>query len=67
MGGRTYAGRFPCALAYGPGGGGIKSPYGGAHQANEGLWLQSIYDAVKIYVRAALAMDKREDFSFKRS
>jgi succinyl-diaminopimelate desuccinylase len=67
MGGGTYARKLPRGAAFGPGrekaafpktGG----PFGGAHQANETLRLQDIFDAVKIYVKAALALDKRERF-----
>jgi succinyl-diaminopimelate desuccinylase len=67
MGGGTYARKLPRGVAFGPGQGKVKfpkkgGPFGGAHQANETLRLKDIFDAVKIYVRAALVLDKREDF-----
>ncbi|MDR0670628.1 MAG: hypothetical protein LBF95_11175 [Treponema sp.] len=53
-------------MAFGAGQSNVKFPkegaYGGAHQANEALPIQNIFDAVKIYARAALTLDKRERF-----
>jgi succinyl-diaminopimelate desuccinylase len=67
MGGGTYARKLPKGAAFGPGQAKVKfpkkgGPFGGAHQANEALRLKDIFDAVNIYVRAALALDKRERF-----
>ena len=58
MGGGTYARKLPRALGYGLGQRDEAETYGKAHEANEGLRLQNIYDAIKIYVRAVLFLDE---------
>jgi succinyl-diaminopimelate desuccinylase len=57
MGGGTYARKLPRALGYGPGGKSPANPFGGAHQPDEALWLEGLFGAIRVYVRAALAMD----------
>lgn len=65
MGGGTYARKLPNAFAYGPGGipvepapeGFFLPGHGGAHAPDEGLNLENLFGAMKVYARAILALD----------
>lgn len=65
MGGGTYARKLPQAFAYGPGGipvppapEGLFPPgHGGAHEPDEGLCLEGLFKALKIYARALIELD----------
>jgi succinyl-diaminopimelate desuccinylase len=62
MGGGTYARKLPRALGFGPG---RQEPIppslgitgGGAHQANEAQCIQSLFDAIKVYVKSIIALE----------
>jgi succinyl-diaminopimelate desuccinylase len=65
MGGGTYARKLPRALGFGPGRHtGIPPSWGisggGAHQANEVQCIQNLIDAIKIYVKAIIALEGYE-------
>ena len=65
MGGGTYARKLPNAFAYGPGGvsaepvpeGFFLPGHGGAHAPDEGLQLDNLFGAMKLYARAILSLD----------
>lgn len=69
MGGGTYARKLPRALGFGPGRK-IEIPSslgitgGGAHQANEVQCIQNLIDAIKIYVKAIIALEGYEKINF---
>jgi succinyl-diaminopimelate desuccinylase len=68
MGGGTYARKLPHALGFGPGRKAEIPPSlgitgGGAHQANEVQCIQNLIDAVKIYVKAIIALEGYEKIS----
>ncbi|GHV58743.1 hypothetical protein AGMMS49579_26350 [Spirochaetia bacterium] len=65
MGGGTYARKLPCALGFGPGRkteipSSLGISGGGAHQANEVQCIQNLIDAIKIYVKAIIALEGYE-------
>jgi len=65
MGGGTYARKLPRAFAYGPGGlptppapEGLFAPgHGGAHAPDEGLYIENIFAAMKLYAKAIIEID----------
>jgi succinyl-diaminopimelate desuccinylase len=68
MGGGTYARKLPRALGFGPGRKAEIPPSlgitgGGAHQANEVQCIQNLLDAIKIYVKAIIALEGYEKIS----
>lgn len=62
MGGGTYARHLPNAVAYGPAIRGMKKPgpdgHGGGHQPDECVSVNVLQDALRVYVRALLAVDR---------
>ena len=66
MGGGTYARKLPNAFAYGMGNvpgpkppeGLFREGHGGAHAPDEGLNVEGLIKAMKIYVMALVALDE---------
>jgi len=66
MGGGTYARKLPNAFAYGMGGvpgseapeGLFRKGHGGAHEPDEGLDVEGLIKAMKIYVMALIELDE---------
>jgi succinyl-diaminopimelate desuccinylase len=56
MGGGTYARKIPNAVGFGPGTR-EKTPFGGGHQPDEGVNIQNLLTAFKIYILALLRLD----------
>ncbi len=57
MGGGTYSRKLECAVGFGPGMP-ENSPYGGGHQANEGMRIELLTNMVEIYANALLKIDE---------
>jgi succinyl-diaminopimelate desuccinylase len=57
MGGGTYARRVPNALAFGPGTN-EKTPFGGGHQPDEGVNIQTLLTAARVYILALFRLDR---------
>ena len=60
MGGGTYARCFPLAVSFGPESRKQKQPsfVGEIHGANEGIEISRLSEALKIYIRAILLLQK---------
>lgn len=56
MGGGTYARKLPHAVGFGPGTKN-QSPYGGGHQPNEGVSIDTLLTAVQIYALSLYYLD----------
>jgi succinyl-diaminopimelate desuccinylase len=56
MGGGTYARKIPNAVGFGPGTR-EKTPFGGAHQPDEGVSIDNLLTAFRVYVLALLRLD----------
>jgi succinyl-diaminopimelate desuccinylase len=57
MGGGTYARKIPNAVGFGPGTK-EKTPFGGGHQPDEGVSIQNLLTAAKVYILALFRLDK---------
>ena len=57
MGGGTYARKVPNAVGYGPFAGEEGSPFKGGHQPDEGMSVDILLTAVKIYALALVRLD----------
>lgn len=57
MGGGTYARKIPNAVGFGPGTK-DKSPFGGGHQPNEGVRIDTLLTAIKIYALSLIELDR---------
>lgn len=62
MAGGTYARKIPGAIGFGPGSPDEQKPFGGdlgsAHSPDEAVSLETLEQAVKIYIEAAVMLDK---------
>ena len=58
MGGGTYARKLPNAVGYGPARSDREVPFGEAHQPDECMSIEDLLDALKIYIKAFIALDK---------
>lgn len=62
MGGATHARKLPRAIAFGPSRSDASKPFppgrGGPHQPDEAVRLQTIWDAMKVYIHALLLLDE---------
>jgi succinyl-diaminopimelate desuccinylase len=56
MGGGTYARKIPNAVGLGPGTR-EKTPFGGGHQPDEGVNIQNLLTAARVYILALLRLD----------
>ncbi|MBP1991637.1 Sapep family Mn(2+)-dependent dipeptidase [Paenibacillus eucommiae] len=65
MGGATHARKLPRAVAFGPSRSDLSKPFplgrGGPHQPDEAVRLQTIWDAMKVYIHALLLLDELVD------
>lgn len=57
MGGGTYARKIPNAVGWGPGTS-APSPFGGGHQPDEGVNIEELLTAIRLYVLGLTRLDK---------
>lgn len=58
MGGGTYARKLPNAVGYGAGRSDIPVKWGNGHEPDECIKIENLENAVKIYIKALIEMDK---------
>lgn len=58
MGGGTYARKLPNAVGYGPGRNDLPVKWGNGHEPDECVKIENLENAVKIYIKALMELDK---------